>query len=187
LSAGVSDEEERGDEALRREEKKQVISGLKDRFEKATGVIFTDYKGLTVQEISELRKQLKEASLDYKVVKNSLAKRAIEGTPIETAKDVLAGPIGIAISYEDPAVLAKKVLAFVKTNEKLEIRGGVFEGKTCEMKDIKAISELPSREILLATFIGTMQSPLSKLVAALNATVSRFVYALEAVKNNRKE
>jgi len=146
-----------------------VISGLKDKFARATGVILTDYKGLTVQELSELRKQLKGVSLEYKVVKNTLAKRAIEGTSVEAAKDVLNGPVGIAIGYDDPSFLAKKVLAFAKTNEKLKITGGVIEGNICSEKDIKTISELPPREILLAIFIGTLKSPLNRLAFAFNA------------------
>jgi large subunit ribosomal protein L10 len=163
-----------------------VVSGLKDKFERATGVIFTDYQGLTVQEISEFRRQLRESSLDYRVVKNTLAKRAVEGTPAEGMKEVFSGPVGVAIGYDDPSLLAKKVLSFVKTNEKLKIRSGVIEGKVCAYKEIKAIAELPSREILLTTFIGTFQMPLTKLASALNATVNRFVYAMEAVKRDRE-
>ncbi len=118
-------------------------------------------------------------------MKNTLAKRASEGTPVEAAKDTFRGPVGVAISYKDPALLAKKVLEFVKANEKLKIKGGIIEGKACETKDIKAISELPSRETLLAMFIGAMQSPLSKLVAVLNVTLVQFVYAMESLKNKK--
>lgn len=128
---------------------------------------------------------MREASLEYKVVKNTLAKRASEGTPVEAAKNTFRGPVGVAISYKDPALLAKKVLEFVKANEKLKIKGGIIEGKACETKDIKAISELPSRETLLAMFIGAMQSPLSKLVAVLNVTLVQFVYAMESLKNKK--
>jgi ribosomal protein L10 len=124
--------------------------------------------------------------LEYRVVKNTLAMRALEGTPLETAKEYLTGPVGVAISYEDPALLAKKVLSYVKKNEKLEIKGGVIEGKLCSFVDIKTISELPSRDILLATFIGAMQSPLSKLASALNATMAQFVYAMGALRNKRE-
>ena len=118
-------------------------------------------------------------------MKNTLAKRASEGTPVEAAKDTFTGPVGVAISYEDPALLAKKVLEFVKSNEKLKIKYGIIEGKTCEIEDIKAISELPSRETLLSMFVGTMQSPLSKFAAALNATLAQFVYVMEALKNKK--
>jgi large subunit ribosomal protein L10 len=161
------------------------VSALKDKFSRATGVIFTDYKGLTVEEMSEFRRQLNEASLEYRVVKNTLARRALEGTSAESAKDILTGPIGVAISYDDPSLLAKKVLAFIKSNEKLKIRAGVIEGRSCGDKEIKAVSELPSRETLLAMLVGVMQSPLGKLASALNATVARFAYALEAAKEKK--
>lgn len=128
---------------------------------------------------------MRTASLEYKVVKNTLAKRASAGTPVEMAKEAFTGPVGVVISYDDPVSLAKKILEFTKTNEKLKIKGGIIEGKTCKPDDIKAISELPSRETLLAMFIGTMQSPLSKLAAILNATVVRLAYAMEALKNKR--
>ncbi len=105
---------------------------------------------------------------------------------MEVSKDAFTGPVGIAISYDDPVSLAKKVLEFAKANEKLEIKGGIIEGKICESNEIKAISELPSRETLLAMFIGAMQSPLNKLAAALNATLAQFVYALSALKNKRE-
>lgn len=177
---------ERGDDKLNKEEKTRIVSEFQDKFAKATGVIFTDYKGLTVQEISEFRKQLREASLEYKVVKNTLAKRASEGTPVEAVKNTFRGPVGVAISYKDPALLAKKVLEFVKANEKLKIKGGIIEGKACGAEEIKAISELPSRETLLAMFIGAMQSPLSKLAAALNATLVQFVYVMESLKKTKK-
>lgn len=123
--------------------------------------------------------------MEYKIVKNTLAKRAAEGTPLEIAKDSFAGPVGIAVGYDDPVLLAKKILEFVKTNEKLKIKGGVIEGKICRAEDLKAISELSSRHTLLAVFIGTMQSPLSRLAVALNATLVQFVYAMEAVKEQK--
>ncbi len=163
-----------------------MVTELHDKFERATGLIFTDYKGLTVEEIYQLRRQLRGASLEYKVVKNTLAKRASDGTPVEVVKEAFTGPVGIAIGYDEPVSLAKKVLEFVKSNEKLKIKGGIIEGKSCKVEDIKAISELPSREVLLATLIGAMQSPLSKLAAALNATVTQFAYAMEALKNKRE-
>jgi large subunit ribosomal protein L10 len=120
------------------------------------------------------------------VVKNTLAKRALDGTPADSAKELLTGPVGVAIGYDDPALLAKKVLVFVKKNEKLEIKGAVIEGRYCNVEDIITISELPSREALLASFIGAMQSPLSKCASALNATLAQFVYVMEAIKKNRE-
>jgi len=148
--------------------------------------VFTDYKGLTVQEISELRRQLKNDSLEYHVVKNTLAKKASEETSLAMHKDVFTGTVGVAFGYTDPIALVKKVLEFAKGNEKFKIKGGVIEGKVCKVEDIKAIAELPSRETLFAMFIGAMQSPISKLASALNATIAQFAYAMEALKRKRE-
>lgn len=109
----------------------------------------------------------------------------MEGTPAESAKDSVSGPIGVAIGYDDPALLAKKVLSFVKKNTKLEIKQGVIEGRTCAISEIKTISELPSREVLLSSLAGTMQAPASKLASALSATLTRFVYLMDAIKNKK--
>jgi ribosomal protein L10 len=135
--------------------------------------------------MSQLRAQLRSASLEYKVVKNTLAKRASVGTPVEKEKETFIGPVGIAISYDEPVSLAKKVLEFAKSNEKLRIKGGIIEGKVCKIDEIKALSELPSRDALLSMFIGALQSPLHQLAWALNATISRFIYAMEALKQKR--
>jgi len=153
---------------------------------KAKGVIFTDYRGLTVKEISELRNNLRGSNLEFRVVKNTLARRAAEGTPVDVAKGLFSGPVALAFGYDDPVLLAKRLIEFSKENEKLEIKGGVIEGGLCGPDDIKAISELPPRETLLAMFIGAMQSPLAKFASMLNATVARFVYAMNALKQKRE-
>ena len=171
---------------MKKEEKVSIVSELQGKFQKAKGIVFTDYRGLNVEEITVLRNNLREVDLEYRVVKNTLAKRASEGTPIDAAKDILSGPIGIAVGYDDPVLLAKKVLEFSKSNDKLEIKGGIIEGDLCTPVQIKTISELPSREIQLSMLVGAMQSPLSKLASALNATLSGFVYAMEALKKNRE-
>jgi ribosomal protein L10 len=172
---------------LKKEEKIQVVSELQDKFQRAKGIIFTDYRGLTVEEMSDLRRRLRASALEYRVVKNTLAKRAAEGTPVDSAKDVFSGPVGIAVSYDDPVILTKKVFEFVKSSEKLKIKGGVIEGGVCSPQELKTISELPSREVLLSMFINVLQSPLSKFASALRATLTRFVYAMEALKQQREK
>ncbi len=121
------------------------------------------------------------------MVKSTLAKRATEGTPIEPAKDSFTGPVGIAIGYDDPVLLIKKVLEFNKSNEKFEITGGVVEGSVCSVDQIKTISKLPSREVQLSMLVGAMQAPASKMASLLNSTVTQFVYALDALKNTKTE
>lgn len=148
-------------------------------------MVFTDYKGMTVAELTELRSLLKHSSLEYRIVKNTLAKIASKDTEISVAADVFKGPVGIAIGYDDPVLVVKKVFEFTKTNEKLQVKGAVVEGKFCEQNEIKEIAELPSREVLLSMLAGVLQAPLSKIAGALSATVSSLAYAMEALKNKK--
>ncbi len=170
---------------LNKEEKGQVIEELKDKFSKAKAVILTDYKGMTVAELSELRGLLRGAKVDYRVIKNTFARIASEDTPISTAKDAFKGPVGIAIGYADPVAVAKKVIEFTRKSEKLRLSGGVIEGKFCAANDIRAIAELPPKEVLLSMLAGAFQAPLSKMAGALSATVSSFAYAMEALKTKK--
>ncbi|RJQ22597.1 MAG: 50S ribosomal protein L10 [Nitrospiraceae bacterium] len=170
---------------MRKDEKTRVVSELQGKFQKAKGVVFTDYRGLNVEEITVLRNSLRSSALEYKVVKNTLAKRAAEGTPVEAVKDHFSGPVGIAIGYDDPVLLVKKVLEYGRTNEKLQIRGGVIEGGACTLQALKTISELPSREVQLAMLAGVMQAPSNKLARLLNATLAQFIYAMEALKKKK--
>jgi len=172
---------------LKKEDKSRIVSELQEKFGRAKGVVFTDYRGLNVEEVTLLRSNLRSAALEYKVVKNTLAKRAAAGTSVEPAKDIMAGPVGIAIGFDDPVLLVKKVLEFSKKNEKLQIKGGVIEGGVCTADQITAISELPPREVQLAMFIGAMQSPVSKMARLLSSTITQFAYALEALKNKKSE
>lgn len=118
-------------------------------------------------------------------MKNTLAKRAAEITPVGNAKELFSGPVGMAVGYDDPVLLAKKIIEFSKTNEKLKIKGGVIEGGLYSPEQIKVISELPARETLLSMLVGAMQSPLGKFAALLNATMARFIYAMNALKNKK--
>jgi len=181
---GVSDVT-KGVKKLNKQEKKQVVSELQEKFEKAKGVVFTDYRGLNVEEISDLRNSLRSEAIEYRVVKNTLAKIATDGTPIEAAKDIISGPVGIAVGYDDPVLLVKKVLEYNKTNKKLDITGGVIEGTFCSVEQIKTIAKLPSREVQLSMLVGAMQSPTSTLASLLNSTLTQFIYAFEALKNNK--
>ena len=172
---------------LNKEDKIRVVSELQEKFAKAKGVVFTDYRGLNVEEITELRNSLRSAELEYRVIKNTLARRAAEGTSVDAVKDIFLGPLGVAIGYDDPVLLVKKVLAFSKANEKLEIKGGVVEGSVCDFEQMKVISLLPPRDVQLAMLAGAMNAPATKFAGLLSATVTRFAYALEALKNTKNE
>ncbi len=141
---------------------------------------------MTVAELSELRRLLRGGGVDYRVIKNTLARVASKDTPIAVAKDAFKGPVGVAIGYKDPVMAAKKVIEFSKKNEKLKLSSGVIEGKLYTAGEVKAIADLPPREVLLSMVAGAFQAPASKLAAALSATVSSFAYALSALKAKRE-
>ena len=168
---------------LKRKKKEQVITELKNGFDRAKAIILTDYRGLTVAEFSELRRLLRDGGFEYRVVKNTLAKIASQDMPV--SKEFFKGPVGIAISYDNPVLIAKKTLEYSKKNEKLKVSSGIFEGRFYELDDIRAIAELPPRKVLLSMFAGMLQAPLSKLASALNATVSGFAYVMEALKQQK--
>ncbi len=172
---------------LKKEEKTRIVSELQDKFGKAKGIVFTDYRGLNVEQMEGLRNSLRSSAVEYRVVKNTLARRAAEGTSVDAAKDVFSGPVGIAVGYDDPVLVVKKVLEFSKSNEKLEIKGGVVEGDVCTPEQILAISKLPPREVQLAMLVGAMQSPLSKLAGLMNSTISQFMNAMNALKNKKSD
>jgi ribosomal protein L10 len=136
--------------------------------------------------MTDFRTLLRTSSLEYRVVKNTLAKRAAEGSSLDTAKDLFSGPVGLAISYDDPILLAKKVLEYSKSNDKLTITGGTVEGEVYDLSKLKALSELPSREVLLSMIASAMQSPLYKLATVFNASLLRILHAMEALKNKRE-
>lgn len=119
------------------------------------------------------------------MVKNTLAKIASEGTPVFNAKDSFKGPVGIAISYDDPVLTVKKILEYSKKNNKLKVNVGLIEGTVCASDDLKAFALLPPKDVLLSMVAGGFKAPLNKLARALNATLSKFVYMLEAIKNKK--
>ena len=140
---------------------------------------------MTVAETTDLRRLLNSSSIDYSVVKNTLARIASKDTGFAVAADSFTGPVGIAIGYDDPVLAVKKVLDFVKKNEKLQVKGAVVEGELYGPNDLKAIAALPSREVLLSMLAGALQAPMAKLAGALSATVTGFAYAMESLKSKK--
>ncbi len=148
-------------------------------------MVFTDYKGLTVAQISKMRRIFRESHIEYRVVKNTLARIAAEDTPVAVAKEQFSGPVGVAIGYDDPVIVAKRVLEFAKGNETLTVKGGVIEGRFLEADELKAVASLPPREVLLATLAATLAAPLTRTAALLQATIQRLGYALNALKEKK--
>lgn len=150
-------------------DKKQVVEEIKDRFDRAVSAVLIDYRGLTVAEVTELRNKYREAGIDYKVLKNTLINRAIEGKGIDEIKEFLEGPTAVAFSYEDEVAPAKITYDFIKSVNKMEIKCGIFNNEFTGKDDVIVLASLPSREELLAKAVGSIKSPIMNLVYTLNA------------------
>ena len=159
-------------------EKAGTIEELRQRLGGATAAVLTEYRGLTVQQLSELRKQLKAASAEYRVVKNRLARVTIEGSALAALRPHLSGPIGVVIARKDPAAVAKALQGFAKTNPALQVRVGVVDGQLLDPQGLKAVADLPSREALRAQVVGAIQGPLGQLVGLLQAPQRELAYIL---------
>lgn len=158
--------------------KAETIDELKARVAGARAGVLTEYRGLTVHQLSELRKQLRAAAAEYRVLKNRLARIALEGSPLEGLRTHLTGPTALVIVRKDPVAVAKALTAFVKTNPALSIKVGVIEGQLLEAKDLRAVADLPSREALRSQLVGAVQGPLAQLVGLLAAPHRELAYIL---------
>jgi large subunit ribosomal protein L10 len=168
------------------EEKKQIVGQLHEKFTDAAIVILTDYKGLDVTTMNQLRRKLSEAQVEYQVVKNSLMVRASEKTDVALIKDNFKGPSAIAIGYDDPVTPAKVLTEFAKENDKLEIKIGVMNDNVLNLDSIKALSTLPSREQLLAQVLAAINGVPTALVRALNDVPCRLLNVLNALKEKKE-
>ena len=148
--------------------KKPIVEEISANIEGAQSVVLVDHRGLTVAQDTELRKQLREAGVTYKVYKNTMMNFAFKGTEFEGLAPYLEGPSAIAISKDDATAPARILCKFAKTAPKLEVKGGVVEGTVYDAKGIEAISAVPSREELLGKLLGSIQSPITNLARVLN-------------------
>ena len=171
---------------MKLEEKKQIVDDLHDRLAKSAVVIVTDYKGLDVAAVTDLRRQLRESQIEYQVVKNTLLIRAAADTDAALMQDHFKGPSAIALSYDDPVSPAKILTDFAKDNKKLEIKAGVMGGKVLDLAAIKTLSSMPSREQLLAQLLSAMNGVPTSLVRVLAAVPQSLVYALQAIKEQKE-
>ncbi|MDR2043786.1 MAG: 50S ribosomal protein L10 [Clostridium sp.] len=149
------------------ESKKPVVDEISAGVRDARSVVLVDYRGLTVEQDTRLRKSLREAGVTYKVYKNTLMNIAFQGTPLEVLTPYLKGPSAIAFSKEDAVAPAKLLAQFAKTNDKLQFKGGVVEGAFYDEKGIAAVAAIPSREELLSRLLGSMQSPITNFARVI--------------------
>lgn len=172
-----------GEKAI--EAKKQIVSDLAGMMGKAKGMIFYDYRGLTVAEVTELRNQFRAAGVEYHVIKNSMIKRAADSLSITGLDEHLSGPTAVAFGYNDPVAPAKVLVEFVKKVKKTEIKSGILDGKVISIASVNSLAELPSREQLLAQLAGTLNAPIAGFARTLSGIISKLGYALNAVKEQK--
>lgn len=155
------------------ENKQAQVQEITEKFQNAASVVVVDYRGLNVAQVTELRKQLREAGVEFKVYKNTLTRRATEAVGLEGINDVLVGPNAIAFSNEDVVAPAKIINEFAKKNEALEIKAGIIEGTISSVEDVKALAELPSREGLLSMLLSVLQAPVRNFALATKAVAEQ--------------
>lgn len=172
---------------LNRNQKEEIVNYLNSRFKTNPSLFVVEYKGLTVKELEGIRTSLKKKDAEFQVVKNTLLIKASADTEVEKINDLFDGPTAIAICEQDSPEIAK---VFVKSSEKLpnlKIKGGLIEGTVVNQSEIESISKLPSREELIAQFMGIVTTPLNNFATSLKQMQLKFVYALESLKNKKDQ
>lgn len=165
--------------------KNDKIALIKEKIDKAQVAIVTEYKGLTVEEITKLRREIQKDGGDYMVTKNTLAKIAIKGTPYEVLAETFKGPIALAFGFEDQVAPAKALSKFIKETKKGEIIAAAMDGQLMSAEEAKALANLPSREELYAKMLGCINSPASGIANSVNAVISSLVRAIAAVRDQK--
>lgn len=168
-----------------KQDKQRVVEELHNAWSESTAGVVTHYRGLSVSQMGELRRALHQAGVSIQVVKNTLARRAAEGTDFKAAEELFTGPVAIAYG-KDPVAMAKAISEFAKKNDALTVCGGVLDGKMVDVAGVKALASLPSREVLLAKMLGSMQSPVSGFVRTLAEVPASFVRTLAAVRDQKQ-
>jgi len=171
--------------SLNRQEKAVVVEEVVAVVAKAQSIVIAEYRGLDVASVTELRKKARESGVYLRVLKNTLARRAIAGTPFEGLSDQLAGPLLYGIS-PDPVGAAKVLADFAKSNDKLVLKAGSLPNSVLNQDGVKALASMPSREELLSKLLGTMQAPIATFVRTLNEVPTKFVRGLAAVRDQKE-
>ena len=164
----------------------EALKALTEKFKSMKGMIMTEYHGLSVSQISDLRNQLRKSGCEYLVVKNTISKIALKEIGMESANEYFDGPTAIVIEGEDPVSPAKIVSEFAKKNEKFVIKAGILDGKVIELNEIKALASLPTKEVLIGKMLGSMNAPISNFVGVLSATIRSMLYVLNAIKDKQQ-
>lgn len=170
--------------SLNREEKKAIVAELSDEVAKAEAIIVAEYRGIEAGQMTQLRVKTRQSGVYFRVVKNSLVRRAVADTPFSGLAEYMVGPLAYGIA-SDPVAAAKVLHEFSKTNEKFVIKVGGMGDAVLSTNEIAALAALPSREVLLSKLLGTMQAPIAKFVQTLNEVPTRFVRGLASVRDKK--
>lgn len=158
------------------EAKKMIVKEIQEKIENSKSIVLSDYQGLNVAEVTELREEFREAGVDFKVYKNNLVKLAIQDTEYESLKEDLVGPNALAFSYEDPVISASIINDFSKDHENLSLKTGIVEGEYCDIEKMAKIASIPSKDELVVKFLGSVKS-----------SVNNFVYLLSNIADEKEE
>ena len=168
------------------EQKQAMVSEVAAKLQGAQSLIVAEYRGVNVERVTQLRAKARNAGVWLRVLKNTLARRAVKGTPFEKLSEQMIGPLMYGIS-QDPVAGAKVLSEFAKENEQFVIKAGAMPNAVMSAQDVKALAQLPSREELLAKLLGTMQAPVTKLVRTMNEVPSKFVRTLAAYRDSKEK
>jgi large subunit ribosomal protein L10 len=167
----------------RKEQKVEQVELLTEKLRKAKVAVLTDYRGLTVTQIQDLRGKLRTGDIEYRVVKNTLARRAADAAGVKDLEKELEGPVAIAFGYDDLSVPSRLISEWVRaTRLKLDVKGGLVEGRVFSPDQVRQLADLPSREVLIAQLMGTLQSPVAQLVGIMQTPVQQLIGVLNAYK-----
>ena len=171
---------------MKLEEKQKIAEDLHERFSKSAIVVVTDYKGLDVSAMNDLRRKLREEDIEFQVAKNTLLIRAAKDTEVALIQDYFKGPSAVALSFKDPVAPAKILAQFAKDNKKLEIKGGVLKGKVLDVDAIKALAKLPSREVLLGQLLSVINEVPSSFVRTIAEIPRSLLNVLTAIRDQKE-
>ena len=171
---------------MNKQSKQEVVAEFAEKLKEAKAAFLADYRGLNVAQASDLRRRLHDAGVEYRVVKNTLLRLAAKDTHAACLDEQLVGPTAIALAKDDPVAPAKALVEFAKTHQVFELKAGVLDGQLLSVDDIKALSDLPSREELLAKMLGSMNAPVTNFVGVLAAVPRSLVQVLSAIKDQKE-
>lgn len=168
-------------------EKAETVAAVQKRLKAAKLAIVTEYRGLNVDQMTRLRREIRQASGEYQVIKNTLVKLALEGSPYADLERLLEGPNGWVFAYDDPVVLSKALIKFASENDKLAIKGAVFEGQFMDPAKVKVLSQMPSKPELQAKLLAMIQAPATQLVRLIQEPGARVARLLEILRKGKAE